>query len=159
MHLLKSEQKILELWSSYNRPDKETFQKKWLDALQQAKATGKPWLQTKTWGEHEVDYELAEEWLEKLNKYAGLWRANVRSVCAGHPHGISGLGVLAIKHATGPCFGVVCSSERDAFRFASLLSIRETFIEVRLDYTRLYPDYTVRVRPEGCTQVKIKWNY
>lgn len=144
MYLLNAERQLKELCNRYYLPDKQSWEKEWKITLAKVKATGKPWLQTKQWHKHEVDFELRDEWLEKLNLFARLHKGRVISVCAGHPHGVSGLGSIQ-NRSSGPSFGFSCRSHEHACDLSRILAIPRTEVNLTLRTPNKYTYYGLRV--------------
>ncbi len=148
MGLLKVEKRIVELSESYNHPDKERWEYQWRAVLENARATDKPWLRIKKWRDHEVDYELQDDWLERLNLFASLHGAKVISTCAGHPHGISGFGVLNKGSRTAPSFSLIIDSYMDACLLVPFFAIPRTRVELVVHCHRKYMYLRIHVKSE-----------
>ena len=144
MQFLRVEKRLIELWSK-PRIDQQSWEGDWAKALEEARASGKPWLKVKTWGSYEVDYELRDEWLVKLNLYASLLGVSVTSVCAGHPHGVSGLGIMFAGQATGPALAMYCDSYETACGLAHSLAIPHTYVSLAIQRPVKYRYYRIFV--------------
>ncbi len=98
------ERKLFQLWRQKGHWRKEWLIQ-WMTSLQTAEQTPKSWLRVKPWhndwtpprleekwADLKVDFELREEWLERVNSYAECCGGRVCGTCAGHPHRISANG-------------------------------------------------------------------
>jgi hypothetical protein len=144
VRLLRIEEEIVVLWKRYHRPNKASWEGEWAALEERVRSSNVPWLRTKQWGSHTVDYELSDEWIEKLNAYADVCGVRVITMCAGHPHGVSGFGAGA---PFNPDFGVSCDVPGQAFFLASHFAVPGTSVVVQLDREAKRDHYGVFVKP------------
>lgn len=135
--MLKIEKEILK----YRHEEGKT--REGMDVLlQKARASNKPWLMVKTWQGKEVDFELQDEWLISLNKYADKIGIRVCTVCAGHPNGVSGLGMGS---TTFPNFGFHCPHYDLACDLGSIFIQPRTEVRVHAQCDDKYASFQVLV--------------
>ncbi len=83
-----------------------------------------------------VDYELNDEWLAALNECANSCGTIVVSVCAGHPHGVSGMSV-GNNQSKYPSLAISCIFCTTAYILSEYFSsVPRTNLDIRLSRPR-----------------------